>query len=131
MQTIHDCLQATLQNEYFKEKLTQFYKENKRLKEELEEVKLALKNEKKAQAMLEMRGTQTVAEAETNRLKGSTTCSVCIDRAGTANKALKSSSGTSMQEKRTEKTKTGRAEDFDNDVFNKQNKVNSKEVIHR
>lgn len=32
---IHNCIQVGLENEYFKEKLTEFYKENKRLKEEV------------------------------------------------------------------------------------------------
>ncbi len=34
---IHNCLQANLENEYYKEKLTEFYKENKYLKEKLKD----------------------------------------------------------------------------------------------
>ncbi|RNA02430.1 hypothetical protein BpHYR1_027044 [Brachionus plicatilis] len=35
----HNCLKINLENEYFKEKLTEFYKENKKLKEELSKFK--------------------------------------------------------------------------------------------
>lgn len=33
---IHNCVKIGLENEYFKEKLTEFYKENKKLKEEIQ-----------------------------------------------------------------------------------------------
>src|SRR5690606_13531007 len=33
--SIHNCIQSTLENDYFKQKLTEFYKENKRLKEQI------------------------------------------------------------------------------------------------
>lgn len=127
MQTIHDCLQASLQNEYFKEKLTEFYKENKRLKEELTELK-RLRTLSVTKDQNEM-STQTQSECDSNqRLRGSTTCSVCIDR-GTVNKSgktLKSTSSTSMQEKYRPNTitatSTEQSNDFDNDMFNKKNK---------
>lgn len=137
MQTIHDCLQASLQNEYFKEKLTDFYKENKRLKEEVAELKrlrtLGVRRDESEVS------TQTQCEPDSNvnqRLRGSTTCSVCIDRVkGTNGKViLKSTSSSSLQENHkpkttTETTKTtgatGKSNDFDNDVFNKQNKVST------
>jgi hypothetical protein len=32
---IHNCVQTALENDYFKEKLTEFYKENKKLKQQL------------------------------------------------------------------------------------------------
>lgn len=137
MQTIHDCLQASLENEYFKEKLTEFYKENKKLKEEVAELKrlrtLCVRSEDNEVS------TQTQCEPDSNvnqRLRGSTTCSVCNDRAKGINGKviLKSSSSSSLQENRKPKTTaatttttgaTGKSNDFDNDVFNKQNKVST------
>jgi hypothetical protein len=46
----HNCIQVTLENNYFKEKLKQFYVENKSLKEKLSQLELQLNKKKQNEA---------------------------------------------------------------------------------
>ena len=110
---IHNCLQANLENEYYKEKLTEFYKENKNLKEKLKE--LLNQNDHLKQAASSSKHptsreihTQTTAKQLTLVETNHSFCSVC-ERKQT-NSSLSSSQKQSVT--------------TDSDLFNKQNKVN-------
>lgn len=110
--TIHNCLETNLQNEYYKEKLTEFYKENKKLKEQIKEI--LAQNEKFKKKSNEI-GIQTSDELTSETCKNvklksvepTTRCSVC-------------------ERKKISETKT---QTNDTDVYNKQNKVNFSKFI--
>lgn len=98
-QPIHNCLQANLENEYYKEKLTEFYKENKKLKEQL---RLALNENDKLKSVQIDISKKSDSSTQTNCKEESKKCSVC------------------------EKTKNcSKTSSLENDVYNKQNKVSS------
>ena len=99
---IHDCVKTSLENEYFKQKLTEFYKENRRLKEQIS--LLEKQSDEKTTATAET-STQTTNQAA-QQTKASTSCSVC-------NRPNKPKQLDSSDIKAT----------FDSDIYNKQNKV--------
>ena len=112
---IHNCLQANLENEYYKEKLTEFYKENKSLKEKLKDLKNQNDElEKLSKTNLNDACTQT----NENHTKLSSKFTV-LER------NIQSTSCSVCDRKKTEENikQTAKLNNFDNDIFNKQTKV--------
>jgi hypothetical protein len=119
MLPIHDCVQTSLENEYFRQKLTEFYKENKRLKEEINLLKNIPTRDLDETPRSEI-STQTVrVEFASDVPRGSTTCSVCCDRVNTTQKTSTTRALKNSKENSGIKTN----EKFDSDFFNQQNKV--------
>lgn len=135
---IHNCIQTSLENDYFKEKLTEFFKENKKLKEEIKQLANENKNYKQrlelsksnSSCQTDDSGSNTATNQKTkipiniNRtnlqknieFSSQTRCSVC---------SKASNSNSKNQDAQTEPTKVSTAANtFDNDIYNKQNKVN-------
>ncbi len=112
---IHDCIKITLENEYFKEKLTEYYKENRRLKEQLEDLLKKYNTPEQLSPKKIENSSQTTLNLDagatpiTTSVKSS--CSVC----NKSNKTIKSINKNNLNTIN---------EPFDNDIFNKQNKVN-------
>lgn len=121
MTPIHNCIHASLENEYFKQKLTDYYKENRRLKEEIKLLRTqsetgSVKNIFDEDQRVNI-STQTLSEVNdpAEQLgKGSTGCSTC------KKKPLRSSSSSAIARGNQGKNQE---QAFDNDTFNKQNKV--------
>ncbi len=120
MLPIHDCIQTSLENDYFKQKLTEFYKENKFLKEQINQLK-NLPSKEYNDAYRREISTQTIGacEAVWGGQIGSTTCSVCCDRINTSQKA----SNTRVLKSSKENNSKKQPQAVDNDEFNKRNKV--------
>lgn len=128
---MHNCIKVSLENDYFKEKLTEFYKENKKLKEQVQ--RLVKENERQSKQLLKVgtheQACQTQSETKINpnvkstgqtqlqkylMLNSSNMCSVCAP-------------GGKTPPAKTTQTETHRSNaatnTFDANSFNNQNKV--------
>jgi len=132
---LHNCIQVTLEIEYFKQKLTEFYKENKTLKQKV--AQLNTENEKYRNKNAKDVDCQTDINksVESNKSSNSSSkipisinnrmtpivypnkCSVCLNEKSKVKQDLKMYS-TAQLEKRSIGVNT-----FDSDIYNKQNKV--------
>lgn len=141
METFHDCLKSDLQNRYFKEKLTEFYKENKRLNERIQKLideNETLRSERIDRASQVDHGTSPIKSEFEKKpddqtvlqrnllLSSGQKCSVCEKNSKNTKPNTKSSSSflksklvqTDFVERNSVAVNT-----FDKDVFNRQNKV--------
>lgn len=135
MSSVHDCVKIGLENEYFKEKLTEFYKENKKLKDEigklLAENRLlrtttaqnrCLSLDKSTSPIRSEQKTSNQSVLQKNLLLSSSSrCSICSK---TTNTKISSSFSKNKltQTEPMGKVSTG-VNTFDKDMFNRQNKV--------
>jgi hypothetical protein len=62
--SLHNCVRTSLENDYFREKLTEFYRENKKLKEQIQH--LILENEKYKQTDRCEKSSQTLTTTTTD-----------------------------------------------------------------
>jgi hypothetical protein len=146
---IHNCVQTSLENDYFKEKLTEFYKENKKLQEQLNKLKtenceLKSTEGKKIIAPQSDGSSQTLEETSNKQSKTSlpsnnslhsssstTKCSVCSHTSSRKPPPGGKSVNTrnrqcQTDEKQAPKTIQPTAQptvSVDKDAYNKQNKV--------
>ncbi len=132
---LHNCIQVNLEIEYFKQKLTEYYKENKNLKQKVAE--LNTENEKYRNKIWKDVNCQTDKIKSVEVIKSSTSsskipisinnrmtpivypskCSVCSNEKSKVKQDLKMYS-TAQLDKRSIGVNT-----FDSDIYNKQNKV--------
>ena len=126
---LHNCIQTNLENQYYREKLTDFYKENRNLKEQLniliskkEDPKSTPKNEVSIQTGDYIETPKNIPKIQissstTSKLQktiNSTYCSVCARPSSKYNE--------SNIQTQTNKVTTG-SNTCDDDMYNKQNKV--------
>jgi hypothetical protein len=140
----HNCIQVTLENDYFKGKLKQFYIENKSLKEKLSQLELQLKkkpnesdtkniNENKQRECIDKDTFKSKIPIRHKRLSKSlmiqtasnlvenknniesTRCTVCSNNTNRIILANASKSNCNCGYNNNQ---------FDSDIYNKQNKVN-------
>ncbi|CAF0827711.1 unnamed protein product [Brachionus calyciflorus] len=71
----HNCLKINLENEYFKEKITEIYNENKRLKEQIANLNAISKSEAGCQTIQKNDEIICISNIKSN--KGSIKCSIC------------------------------------------------------
>ena len=109
---IHNCLKANLENEYYKEKLTEFYKENKSLKEKLKEFQN--QNDQLKQLTTKHRVSREVSTQTTNDSK-ITISAALVEKYN--------QSSCSVCDRKTPNTSNPLVNNADNELFNKQNKV--------
>jgi hypothetical protein len=139
---IHNCVKISLENEYYKEKLTEFYKENKTLKKQIDclaKENDELKNKLKSVKQHADSSCQTTLDITTEHSKdskspisnpkqadtkfSSSKCTVCSRKSSSNQRNKIIQTDDRLSNTKTSLVSSNSSTNFDKDVYNKQNKV--------